>query len=594
MNKNGSRLLDKFKDMKYNARKTLKKHYLILILACALAGLIGSEFTNSFLLNSTTDVISSFKIVSPKVNKTYEEIKNTAKETTDKVTQSKSLSRKKGVLSLIANSIGSDKIYLTMLNVVENITHSKSISYIIILFLNFIFYFSIWYFIINIFKVVIRRIFLEARTYEKIKIEKFIFIIKCKKWLKVSFTMFRTSVRLFLWYLTIIGGIIKTYSYSMVPFILAENPDIPSDDAIKLSTTIMNGHKWESFKLHLSFIGWEILGIFTFNLSRLFYSNAYYVSTYSEYYVYLRNLAIKNKVEGYLYFNDKYLYKKASKKLLEETYSDITNKMKEKKPKLEQRVGIRGFIDKNFGITTYSNNDNILLEREQNRIRAIYNYEDIMNGKSYPDMLYPIKIKKKKDRFSNINYLKHYTITSLILIFFILSFVGWLWEVTLHLVGDGVFVNRGVLHGPILPIYGIGCIMILVFLYRFRKNPWKLFLLSNILCGVLEYCASFILEKVMNGTKWWDYTGYFLNINGRICLEGLLIFGLGGVAVVYFIIPILDNYIRKINSKYLVILCIAFTSLYIIDLIYSKHYPNTGKGITDYDRLNIKIEKRLI
>ena len=189
-----------------------------------------------------------------------------------------------------------------MLNVVENITHSKSISYIIILFLNFIFYFSIWYFIINIFKVVVRRIFLEARTYEKIKIEKFIFIIKCKKWLKVSFTMFRTSVRLFLWYLTIIGGIIKTYSYSMVPFILAENPDIPSDDAIKLSITIMNGHKWESFKLHLSFIGWEILGIFTFNLSRLFYSNAYYVSTYSEYYVYLRNLAIKNKVKGYLYF----------------------------------------------------------------------------------------------------------------------------------------------------------------------------------------------------------------------------------------------------------------------------------------------------
>ena len=584
----------KFKDMKYNARKTLKKHYLILILACALAGLIGSEFTNSFLLNSTTDVISSFKTVSPKVNKTYEEIKNTTKKTTDKVSKSKSLSRKKGVLSLIANSIGSDKIYLTMLNVVENITHSKSISYIIILFLNFIFYFSIWYFIINIFKVVIRRIFLEARTYEKIKIEKFLFIIKCKKWLKVSFTMFRTSVRLFLWYLTIIGGIIKTYSYSMVPFILAENPDIPSSDAIKLSITIMNGHKWESFKLHLSFIGWEILGIFTFNLSRLFYSNAYYVSTYSEYYAYLRNIAIKNKVEGYLYFNDKYLYKKASKKLLEETYSDITNKMKEKKPKLEQRVGIKGFIDKNFGITTYSNNDNILLEREQNRIRAIHNYEDIMNGKSYPDMLFPIKIKKKKDRFSNINYLKHYTITSLILIFFIISFIGWLWEVTLHLVGDGVFVNRGVLHGPILPIYGIGCVMILVFLYRFRKSPWKLFLLSIILCGILEYSASFILEKVMNGTKWWDYTGYFLNINGRICLEGLLIFGLGGVAVVYFIIPILDNYIRKINSKYLVILCIAFISLYIIDLIYSKHYPNTGKGITDYDRLNIKIEKRLI
>lgn len=584
----------KFKDMKYNAKKTLKKHYLILILACALSGIIGSEFTNSFLLNSTNDVILSFKIVSPKVNETYEDIKNTVKETSDKVSKSKSLTRKKGILSLIANSIGSNKIYITMLNVVENITHSKSISYIIILFLNFIFYFSIWYFIINTFKVVIRRIFLEARTYEKIKIEKFLFIIKCKKWLKVSYTMFMTSIKLFLWYLTIVGGFIKSLSYSMVPFILAENPDIPSNDAIKLSRTIMNNHKWELFKLHLSFIGWEILGIFTFNISRLFYSNAYYVSTISEYYTYLRDIAIKNKVEGYLYFNDVYLYKRASKRLLEETYSDITNKMKEKNPKLECRVGIKGFIDKNFGITTYSNNDNILLEREQNRIRAIYNYEDIMNGKSYPDMLYPIKIKKKKDRFSNINYLKHYTITSLILIFFILSFIGWLWEVTLHLVGDGIFVNRGVLHGPILPIYGIGCVLILILLYRLRKNPWKLFLFSIILCGVLEYSASFILEKVMNGIKWWDYTGYFLNINGRICLEGLLIFGLGSIAVVYFIAPILDNYIRKINTKYLVIISIILTCIYIIDLIYSKYYPNIGKGITDYDKLDIKIEKRLI
>lgn len=586
----------KFKNIKQNARKVLKGHYLILILACALSSLIGSEFASSISINDTTDVISSFKSVSPKVNDTYENIKYTVSETKNKVTKSKALAKKRGVLSLVAKYAGSDKIYITLLNSIENMTHSESISFIILIILDSIFYFALWFFILNIFEVVIRRIFLEARTYEKVKVDKFLFISKTKKWLKVSLAMFSTSIRLFLWNLTIIGGFIKTQSYKMVPFILAENPDIKSKDVINLSRNMMYGHKWESFKIHLSFIGWEILGLLTFNLSKLFYSNAYYTATYSEYYNYLRNLAIKNKIEGYEYFNDKYLFKKADKVLLENTYSDIHKKMQEKTPNIEPRVGFRGFLDKNFGITTYSIKDNMLLEQEQNRLATISNYEDIIDGKSYPDMLYPIKIKRKKDRIDNINYLRHYSIGSLILLFFILSFVGWLWEVSLHLFGDGVFVNRGVLHGPWLPIYGSGCVLILVLLYRLRKKPWQLFLSAIILCGIVEYVTSYYLEQAMNGVKWWDYTGYFLNINGRVCAEGLLIFGIGGTAIVYFVAPILDNYIRKIKLKYLITICVILSSIYIIDTIYSKHNPNTGKGITDYDRLNINynIEKSII
>ena len=83
--------------------------------------------------------------------------------------------------------------------------------------------------------------------------------------------------------------------------------------------------------------------------------------------------------------------------------------------------------------------------------------------------------------------------------------------------------------------------------------------------------------------RWWDYSGYFLNINGRICAEGLLVFGLGGCAAVYFLVPLIDNLLRKTKPFILNIICILLIICFVFDLFYSKKYPNTGKGITDYD-----------
>lgn len=166
--------------------------------------------------------------------------------------------------------------------------------------------------------------------------------------------------------------------------------------------------------------------------------------------------------------------------------------------------------------------------------------------------------------------------------FIILSFIGWIWEVTLHLVVDGELVNRGVLHGPWLPIYGSGGVLILILLYRFRKNPMKEAVSIVVLCGILEYFTSWYLQLVHNGQKWWDYGGYFLNLNGRICAEGLIVFALGGLAIVYLIAPMLDKIIRKINKKVLIVMCIILVSAFSLDFMYSKYEPNTGKGISDY------------
>ena len=79
-----------------------------------------------------------------------------------------------------------------------------------------------------------------------------------------------------------------------------------------------------------------------------------------------------------------------------------------------------------------------------------------------------------------IHYFDYY-----VLLFFCLSFIGWLWEVILYLFTSGSFVNRGVYYGPYLPIYGIGGIFLMVLLHAKRKQPVRVFILSTVICTIL-------------------------------------------------------------------------------------------------------------
>ena len=163
--------------------------------------------------------------------------------------------------------------------------------------------------------------------------------------------------------------------------------------------------------------------------------------------------------------------------------------------------------------------------------------------------------------------------------------MGWLWEVNLFLFRDGKLVNRGVLHGPWLPIYGWGC-TIIVMLTRFKKfremlkNPMLTFFVIMSLCSIIEYITSWYLEQT-KGLRYWDYTGNFLNINGRICLECSIFFGLGGSLCVYIVAPFLERMIQKINTKTKIVICTILLSLIVIDNIYSSKNPNVGEGITE-------------
>lgn len=148
------------------------------------------------------------------------------------------------------------------------------------------------------------------------------------------------------------------------------------------------------------------------------------------------------------------------------------------------------------------------------------------------------------------------------------------------LVQTGKFVNRGSLHGPWVPIYGCGGVLILLVLYRFRARPFLEFLTAILLCGTLEFGTSLVMEIMNDGVRWWDYTGYFMNLGGRICAEGLLVFGLGGVATVYWIAPNLNGWLRKIDYRKIAAVGIVLGTLFIADVIYSMFVPNMGEGIT--------------
>ena len=186
----------------------------------------------------------------------------------------------------------------------------------------------------------------------------------------------------------------------------------------------------------------------------------------------------------------------------------------------------------------------------------------------------------KKLDLSTLDFKRRYTLLTITVFFFIFSFIGWLWEVMLVLVRHGVYANRGFLHGPWLPIYGFGGILILIALYRFRSRPVLHTVMIALLCGSMEYLTSVILERLHGGVRWWDYSGYFMNINGRVCIEALLVFVISGTAVVYIIAPLLDDLLKRLPKKLITVLCILFGIVFLIDAVYSQLVPNSGYGIT--------------
>lgn len=160
------------------------------------------------------------------------------------------------------------------------------------------------------------------------------------------------------------------------------------------------------------------------------------------------------------------------------------------------------------------------------------------------------------------------TVLTYFMLFFIYAVLGWIIETTLVSIEKRKFVNRGFLIGPYCPIYGFGGLAITILLKNYTKDPIVLFLMAVIICGTLEYFTSYIMEKVFKA-RWWDYSTKKYNINGRICLETVVPFGILGCLVMYVLNPITFKYLNMISDSMLDIISAICFTIFITDNIIS-------------------------
>ena len=160
---------------------------------------------------------------------------------------------------------------------------------------------------------------------------------------------------------------------------------------------------------------------------------------------------------------------------------------------------------------------------------------------------------------------------NLILLFFAYAFLGWCIEVTLKYFQFHRFINRGFLTGPWLPIYGSGAALITIAVRGLSPLEFSVgttFVISFILCGVIEYLTSYFLEKRFHA-RWWDYSQKPMNLHGRVWIGNLILFGLGGVLIVELFNPLLFRLSGHMSFRLRETLAIVLSCIFAADYVMS-------------------------
>ena len=593
--------------VKQQARLLMKRHYLLLAILCAVSIFLGTEYTN-VVSNAQTwyDVLTGqitrldvegivqvktgrSKLIDDLIHDNLvvgrEEAAERMRQLQTETDPNSALGRSRGIFAAVANNINSGHLHAMLGSALHTVIHSQKVVAGIMVLISTAFYAVVWIFLRNMYRGVLRRAYLEMRIYDAYPLSHLLHFKLVRRWNRAALTLLMQEVFQTLWDLTIVGGFIKRYSYFLTPYIVAENPDIRPLEAITLSRRMMNGHKLECFKLELSFLGWRILGFLTFGAVDALWGIPYQMAAFTEYYAIMRRQAQAAAVPGAEYLNDEYLFEPADEATLRSRYADVTRIEGVLDEDIVELPPVKRFFARNFGIWVGSLEEKEVFSRQegirqQTRVARLEMGSAPSGDSAYPERLNPLWDRKAAAITGRVNYLAPCTVWSLVVVFFAFCLVGWGWEVSLHLITNGEFVNRGMLHGPWLPIYGGGVVMIAVLLYRFRKKIAVEALLVVVLCGFVEYMTSYLTE-LSRGMRWWDYTGYFLNLNGRICGEGLAMFAVGGMAAIYFLVPLIDSAVTRMKPKILIPVCVALLAFFAGDLVYSQFVPNAGPGITD-------------
>lgn len=203
----------------------------------------------------------------------------------------------------------------------------------------------------------------------------------------------------------------------------------------------------------------------------------------------------------------------------------------------------------------------------------------------------------------------------LLILFMIYSIIGWIWETPYVSIKQKQFINRGFLHGPMIPIYGFGSVTIMTSMELFSQylvlDKWYMAILAIIYIAVIatlwEYVTSLLLEKIFS-TRWWDYTEHKYNINGRIAFDVSVGWGIGGFILWRYINTPLMELINNFSANQLNVIIAIFYTILVLDafvtvkeLISLHQIMNklnmlsdelSGKVVYNIERLNFEIEIR--
>ena len=155
------------------------------------------------------------------------------------------------------------------------------------------------------------------------------------------------------------------------------------------------------------------------------------------------------------------------------------------------------------------------------------------------------------------------------LLFFSYSTLGYLAEIIFCSIREKKLIfNRGFLLGPYLPIYGVGAFVIIYWLNRYQDDIVALVVMGAVVCSLVEYFTSLIMEKIFK-IRWWDYSHMKFNLNGRICLFNSFLFGLGSIIVLKFINPFYVGLLMGLSNRILLFIGVFFFVIFFLDVITS-------------------------
>lgn len=197
-----------------------------------------------------------------------------------------------------------------------------------------------------------------------------------------------------------------------------------------------------------------------------------------------------------------------------------------------------------------------------------------------------IKKEKKKLTILGIN------LWEILAYFIIYSIAGYFIETSFALIRYGVLESRqSFLYGPFCSIYGIGAVVMVIFLQFFMKNGFTLFVGGFVIGSVTEYLVSLIGELILH-VKWWDYSNMPFNLNGRICFAYSMFWGALAIFLMKAVHPRIRNLIayilKKSSAKFTKTTIIVLTVFMAVDCCISAYAINlfTIRMVAEYN-LNV-------